>query len=132
VPVRLVNPPSLMPPKGFSHAAVGRGAQILLAGQIGADGAGRIEAPRDLVRQFGKALDNLLVALRASGGRPEDLAFLRIYTTDVPGYRTRLKELGAEWRARFGKHYPAMVLVGVTGLYDPESMVEIEGIAHVD
>lgn len=130
--VRLVNPGELMPPKGFSHAAVGKGSAILLAGQIGADGRGRIEAPGDLVRQFGKALDNLLVALRAAGGRPEDLGFLRIYTTDVPGYRARLREIGVAWRERFGKHFPAMVLIGVTGLYDPESLIELEGVAHVD
>lgn len=128
--VKLFNPKTLAPAKGFSHAAVGTGRAVLLAGQIGWDVTGRIVSP-DLVAQFAKALDNLLDAMRACGARPEDLAFLRIYTVDVPGYRARLKELGAAWRERFGKHYPAMVLAGVAGLFEPGSLVEIEGVAYV-
>ena len=31
----------------------------------------------------------------------------------------------------FGKHYPAMALFGVTGLFDPAAMVELVGVAVV-
>lgn len=130
--VRLVNPDTLPKPVGYAHAAVGSGRPVVLAGQVGCDVSGRIEAPDDLVAQFGKALDNLVEALRAAGGQPTDVARLRIFTTDVAGYRARLKELGAAYRERMGRHFPAMVLAGVTELFDPEARVEIEGIAYVD
>ncbi len=35
------------------------------------------------------------------------------------------------WRTRFGRHYPAMGLFGVTGLAVPEAVVELMGIAVV-
>ena len=130
--VRLVNPESLAPAVGYAHVAVGRGTPVVLAGQIGWDATGKVEAPDDLVAQFGKALDNMLVALEAAGGKAEDLALLRIYCTRVDLYRTHLKELGAAYRERLGRHYPAMCLLGVTELFVPGSMVEIEGLAYVD
>ncbi|MCK6458919.1 MAG: RidA family protein, partial [Planctomycetes bacterium] len=88
--VRLINPQSLAEAKGFSHVAVGKGAPVVLAGQIGWDKTGRIVSD-DLVAQFALALDNLVDALRAAGGKPADLALLRIYCTRVPEYRARLK-----------------------------------------
>ena len=129
--VRLVNPGSLTKPVGYAHATVGEGRPVVLAGQVGCDISGAIESPGDLVRQLGKALDNLLVALREAGGSATDLAQLRIFTTDVAGYRSNLRELGVAYRERFGKHFPAMVLAGVTELFHPEAMVEIEGLAYV-
>jgi enamine deaminase RidA (YjgF/YER057c/UK114 family) len=33
------------------------------------------------------------------------------------------------WRERFGRHYPAMGLFGVTELVDPAAKVELMGIA---
>ena len=129
--VRLVNPESLAPAVGYAHVAVGKGTPVVLAGQIGWDETGKVEAPEDLVAQFGKALDNMLVALHAAGGKAEDLALLRIYCTRVDLYRTHLKQLGAAYRERLGRHYPAMCLLGVTELFVPGSMVEIEGLAYV-
>ncbi len=130
--VSLVNPNDLPDPVGFSHAAVGKGRPVVLAGQIGCDATGRIEHPDDLVAQFSRTLDNLLVALRAAGGAPTDVALLRIYTTEVDTYRKSLKQLGAAYRKRFGRHYPAMCLIGVTELFAPDTLVEIEGLAYVE
>lgn len=130
--VELFNPDGLAPPVGFSHAVVGSGRPVVLAGQIGCDETGRVVAPSDLVAQFARALDNLLAALAAAGGAPTDLALLRIYTTDVAGYRASLRELGAAYRARLGKHFPAMALLGVTELFDEDARVELEGLAYVD
>ncbi|MHC4938422.1 MAG: RidA family protein [Planctomycetota bacterium] len=128
----LINPPELAPPIGFAHAVIGKGRAVPLAGQVGCDGDGRIVSPGDLVEQFGLAVKNLRIALEAAGGKPTDLAFLRIYTTEVATYRARAKELGVAYREHFGKHFPAMALLGVHELFDPEALVEIEGLAYVD
>ncbi len=129
--VKLLNPASLAEAKGFSHVAVGKGAPVVLAGQIGWDRSGKLVSP-DLVAQFGKAIDNLLEALKAAGGKPEDLALLRIYCTRVDLYRTKLKELGAAYRRRLLRHFPAMALLGVTELFTPGALVEIEALAYVE
>jgi len=130
--VRLVNPETLPRPVGYAHAAVGSGRPVVIAGMIGCDLSGTVVDPDDLVAQFGLALDNLVEALRAAGGAPTDLARLRIYCTHVNLYRASLAELGQAYRARLGKHFPAMSLVGVTELFDRGAMVEIEGLAYVD
>jgi enamine deaminase RidA (YjgF/YER057c/UK114 family) len=129
--VRLINPATLAEAKGFSHVAVGKGAPVVLAGQIGWDRTGKVVSD-DLVEQFGLAIDNLLEALGAAGGKPEDLALLRIYCTRVDLYRARLKEIGAVYRKRLGRHFPAMCLLGVTELFVPGTLVEIEGLAYVE
>ena len=42
------------------------------------------------------------------------------------------KELGPIWRARMGSHYPAMALVAVTALVEPEALVEIQAVAYLE
>jgi len=129
--VHLKNPETLAEATGFSHVAVGKGAPVVLAGQIGWDKTGKVVS-EDLVEQFALALDNIVDALRAAGGKPTDLALLRIYCTRVPEYRARLKELGGAYRKRFGRHFPAMCLLGVTELFVPGTWIEIEGLAYVE
>jgi len=128
--VRLVNPESLIKPVGYAHGAIGRGGVLELAGQVGWDRDGNLAD--GLVAQVAQAFDNLLAVLEECGCEPKDLARLRIYTVDIDGYRKHLKEIGAAYRERFGKHFPAMTLVGVAALFGKGALVEIEGVAYVD
>ena len=131
-PHDLVNPPTLAPAVGFSHAVASRGGRTLwLAGQNGTDGDGRIVSPGDLVAQLDLALANLVAALSGAGGRPEHLVQVRLYVTDVGAYRASRHELGAVWRRHCGRHFPAMTLLGVSAFFDPEAVVEIDGVAVV-
>jgi enamine deaminase RidA (YjgF/YER057c/UK114 family) len=126
-----INPGELAGPSGFSHAvSAPAGRQVFLAGQLGMDRDGRV-VPGGVVAQFEQALSNLLVALAAAGGHPSDLASLTIYLTDVEEYQARAKEIGAVWRRLAGPDYPAMAGVGVTKLWLPDALVEIQGIAVV-
>jgi enamine deaminase RidA (YjgF/YER057c/UK114 family) len=132
VSLERVNPAELAPPTGFSHAVTATGSQLVfLAGQTALDGAGTITGD-DLPAQFDRALGNLLAALRASGGTPEALTRVTVYTTDVEAYRAHARELGRIWRDRAGRDYPAMALIGVTRLWDAEALVELDGIAVLD
>jgi enamine deaminase RidA (YjgF/YER057c/UK114 family) len=117
---RIVNPPDLPEPAGFSHAVVA-GNTIYLAGQIGEGDT--------LLEQFDGALANLVIALRAAKAEPEHLVSLQVFVTSVEDYRANLRDLGEVWRRHCGRHYPAMGLFGVTALFEPDSMVELMGIA---
>ena len=128
--VERINPGELARPSGFSHAVAATGLLVFLAGQIGMDRDGKLAAG-GVVPQFEQALGNLLTALAAAGGQPEDLVSLTIYLTDVEDYQAHGKEIGAVWRRLAGAEYPAMAGVGVTRLWDPEALVEIQGIAAV-
>jgi enamine deaminase RidA (YjgF/YER057c/UK114 family) len=129
-PHELLNPETLPPPKGFSHAAVpARGRTVYLAGQTGHRADGGLD--EGLVEQFDQACANVAEALRVAGGRPEHLVSLVIYTTDLQGYRGSTRPVGEAYRRTFGKHYPAMALLGVSGLVDPRAKVELVGVAVV-
>ena len=140
-----INPAELARPSGFSHAvsvvgaaaaggaaaggaAVGR--MVFLAGQTGVDRDGNV-AGGGVVPQFERAMSNLLTALGAAGGLPSDLVSLTIYLTDMADYQAHAREIGAVWRRLAGTEYPAMAAVGVTRLWLPELLVEIQGIAVV-
>ena len=126
-----INPAQLARPSGFSHAvSAPAGRLVFLAGQTGLDRDGRI-VPGGVVAQFEQALGNLLAALAAAGGHPSDLASVTIYLIDVPDYQAKAKEIGAVWRRLAGSDYPAMAGVGVTRLWQPDALVEIQGTAVV-
>jgi enamine deaminase RidA (YjgF/YER057c/UK114 family) len=125
------NPESLGPPVGFSHVALAAPGRVaFLAGQI-AQSPPESLAVMGVVEQFAGAALALATALEGAGGRREDLMWLQIFVTDVAAYHSSLKELGAAWRDVFGRHYPAMGLFGVTGLFVPEAKVELMGIAVI-
>ncbi len=101
-----INPAELARPSGFSHAVAATGRMVFLAGQTGVDRDGNV----------------------ADGG---DLVSLTIYLTDVADYQAHARDIGAVWRRLAGTDYPAMAAVGVTRLWLPELLVEIQGIAVV-
>lgn len=84
---------------------------------------------RTLPAQFERALGNLLAALAAAGGAPDELARVTVYTTDVADYRAHAAELGVIWRRLAGRDYPAMAVIGVVRLWDEEALVELDGVA---
>ena len=129
---RIINPPELAAPRGFSHGIVVEGGRMLmLAGQDASDAEGKIIAPGDLIAQYEQVIKNLKAVVETAGGTLQDIVRLNIYVTDRDAYRSRLKPLGEIYRAYFGSHYPAMALFEVKGLFNPDAMIEMEGIAHL-
>jgi len=126
--IERVNPPELGTPRGFSHAVVGSGKVVLLAGQTALNPEGRIVGDT-VVEQFEQALGNLLASLSAAGGTPADLASLTVYIVDMDDYKERSREIGAVWKRLIGSHYPAMAGIGVSRLWDVEALVEVQGMA---
>jgi enamine deaminase RidA (YjgF/YER057c/UK114 family) len=128
----IVNPPELGQPRGWSNGllAPARGRLLLVAGQAGweSDAQG---TPPALADQFARALDKALTVVRQAGGMPSDIGRITVYVTDLAAYMASRKALGEVWRARFGKHYPAMALVEVKGLVDRGALVEMEATAVI-
>lgn len=126
-----INPAELGRPSGFSHAvSVAADRMVFLAGQIGLGQDGKVVGG-GVVAQFEQALANLLTALGAAGGQPGDLASLTVYITDIEDYQAHSKEIREAWRRLADTEYPAMAAVGVTRLWDPVAVVELQGMAAV-
>ncbi|MDQ6688338.1 MAG: RidA family protein [Actinomycetota bacterium] len=123
-----VNPASLAAPSGFSHAVVASGTTVHLAGQTGMDARGRI-VDGGVVTQFEQALSNLLTTLREAGGTPSSLVSMTVYIVDMDDYRAHAREIGGVWKQLVGTTYPAMAGIGVARLWDPDALVEVQGVA---
>ncbi|MDE2652491.1 MAG: RidA family protein [Gemmatimonadota bacterium] len=154
----IINPEALGRPRGWNNGmlALEGGRVLFVAGQIGlgeGPGAGGVareeagaapgtpggagaaagdsEGAPDLAAQFGAALANVKRVVEGAGGAVADVGRLTVYVTDMEAYRGSRAEIGAEYRAVFGKHFPAMSLVAVTELVDPRAVVEIEATAVI-
>ncbi len=125
--MRRINPVSLGPARGFSHGVVGSGDVLYVSGQIGWNADQQIVS-EDFCDQFAQALDNILVVVDGAGSRPDLLLSMTVFATDIQAYRDSVKQLGVIWKARFGRQYPAMAVVGVTELVEPKAIVEIQSI----
>ena len=69
------------------------------------------------------------MVLAEADGAPEHIAQMTWYVLDIDHYRMLLPELGVVYREIMGSHYPAMVLVEVSGLVEPTAVVEIAATA---
>ena len=124
----LINPPDLVKPLGYSHGAIGSGRTLFIAGQIGVDKDGNL-AGEDLVIQFDQALGNLVRVIEDAGGKPEDIAKITLLVLDKRDYREKGRDIGRAYRRHLGRHFPAMTLAEVKGLWDDGAKVEIEAVA---
>ena len=126
----VLNPAALGEPRGWNHGLLAPpgGRVLFVAGQTAIGSGGHVEIP-DFAGQFALALDRVLAVVRAAGGEPSNIGRMTIYVTDLAAYRDARPELGAAWRARLDRHYPAMALVEVSGLVDSGAQVEIEATA---
>ncbi len=126
---KVINPASLAKPSGFAHGVLA-GNTVYLGGQTAMDGTGAI-VPGGIVEQFRQCFTNVLTTLAEAGGAPSDLVNVTIYLTDVADYQRNGREIGRIWRDMAGTEYPAMAGVGVTELWQPEALIEIQAIAVI-
>ena len=123
-------PPGWPRPKGYSNAVAARGRVIFTAGVVGWNELERF-AETTLAGQFAQALRNVVAILACDGAGPTNIARLTCYVTSIDEYRASLREIGTAWKEIMGSHYPAMALVEVVRLVEPEAKVEIEATAVV-
>src|SRR5258708_35546428 len=128
MPLTAVNPDSLAPPRGYNHGMKGAGELLFVAGQVGWTREGHVVSA-DFISQFQRALENVIDVVWTAGGRPADIGRMVVDVTDKCADTARAREIGEIWRARMGRHYPAMALVAVKGLLDDEDKVAIGAMA---
>jgi enamine deaminase RidA (YjgF/YER057c/UK114 family) len=133
MPFELLNPAGLENPAGYSHVAkISSGAIVHVAGQAPFDASGAVVGKGDFVAQFHQVMRNLGLAIEGAGGKPQQYAVLTMYITDVEAYLANKRAIASAYREVFGKHFPAITLVEVKRLYNPDCMVEISGVAVID
>jgi enamine deaminase RidA (YjgF/YER057c/UK114 family) len=119
-------------PHGYANgmAVDGPGRLIVLAGQIGSNESGAVVAD-DLAGQCLQVFRNILRLLQEAGAGPQHVLKLTWFVTRRDEYDTQGREIGAAYRDTFGKHFPAMTVIFVSGLVDARAKVEIEATAFL-
>ena len=124
-------PPGWPRPKGYSNGISARGRAIVTAGVVGWDSQEHFTS-NTLPGQFEQVLKNIIAILAEDGAGPEHLVRLTCYVTSIDAYLASLAEIGDAWKRTIGRHFPAMALVEVVRLVEPQAMVEIEAMAVVE
>lgn len=127
--MRTLLPEGWAPPIGYANGIeVEAGRIVFVAGQVGWDAQQRF-ASEDIVPQFEQALVNILAVLALSGAGPQHICRMTAYCCDKPAYLAARRELGAIWKRRMDKHYPAMSMIFVADLLDHPARIELEATA---
>jgi enamine deaminase RidA (YjgF/YER057c/UK114 family) len=131
MPVTFMNPDGLMKHPFYPQVAIATGTrQVHVAGQVAYDADGQLMARGDLAGQVAQAYRNVATALAATGATFSDVVRLTVYVVDwklekMPDFMAGFERVAQELKL---VPVPAS-LIGVSVLYDPDILVEIEATA---
>ena len=125
----LINPTPWLQHFHMNHAIEVRGGErtLYLSGQTASAPDASALYPGDLVAQFQAAWDNLKAALAEADMQPAHVVRMNIYTTDVALFMEKAGDIIPIFAADAVQ--PVCTLLGISALYDPDLMVEIEATA---
>ena len=126
-----LDPPGLLKVPEIVNATIATGSRIVhISGQTAVDVEGKVVGSTHL-DQSRQALKNLRVALESADATLADVAKFTIFMVDYSW--EALEALMTAAKEVFGEPYPltATTLVGVSALWLPELLVEIEAVAVV-
>jgi enamine deaminase RidA (YjgF/YER057c/UK114 family) len=124
---RAILPEGWPVPRGYANGMVAEGRVLVTGGLVGWDKDGVFA--EGFIGQLRQTLINIKAVVEAGGGRIEDIVRLTWYVTDIATYRASLKEMGPVYREVLGRHFPAMAVVQVVALVEPQALLEIEATA---
>jgi enamine deaminase RidA (YjgF/YER057c/UK114 family) len=126
---QILHPSGWPQPKGYANGIKARGEFVFVGGMVGWDANEKF--PKGFVAQARQALENIRAVLTEGKARPEHIVRLTWYVLDMDEYMACRRELGAAYRDVLGDHFPAMALVQVGRLFEPEARLEIEATAVI-
>ncbi len=125
----VLHPAGWPQPKGYANGIKARGDMVFVGGMVGWDE--KEHFPPDFVGQTRQLLKNIVAVLAEGGAAPHHIVRMTWYVRDMDEYLKARPALGEVYREFIGDHYPAMALVAVTRLVEPEARLEIETTAVV-
>lgn len=134
--VQSFSPEQMFQPVPYHHVAVGSGTRhVHVAGQIARDGQGNALATGDMSGQVAQVLRSTAVGLAGAGATFADVVRLRFFITEshpdtfrdfMTGIESVTTELGLP------QPLPPISVIGVSFLFEPDVLVELEAYAVLD
>ena len=125
----VLQPPDWPSPKGYANGMMAQGRIVVTGGVVGWNEAGYF--PEGFAAQARQLFENIRTILAQGGAQPRHLVRLTWYVVAVDEYAANLRAIGRHYREVFGSHYPAMAVVQVVRLVEPQARLEIEATAVV-
>jgi enamine deaminase RidA (YjgF/YER057c/UK114 family) len=133
--IRLINPDGIVNLPVHHQASVATGSTIIsLAGQVSWDANAQLIGKGDLAAQSEQAYLNVAQALRGLGASTDDITQVTVYVVDyspAAGKQVMEGRRRAAERLGVGFQHPG-TFVGVTSLFDPDYLIEVQATAVVD
>jgi enamine deaminase RidA (YjgF/YER057c/UK114 family) len=127
----IIQPVDWVKPSGYANGMAARGKVMAIAGQVGWNPETLKFRSEGFVDQVRTSLENVVAVLRAGDAEPQHVIRMTWYITDKHAYIENMRPIGEVYRAIFGRHYPAMTVVVVSELIEPQAKIEIEATAVV-
>lgn len=124
---RVLQPAGWPMPRGYSNGMAAEGRIVVTGGVVGWDEQERF--PEGFVAQARQTFLNIRTILAEAGAEPHHLVRLTWYVVSIDEYTAVLAETGRAYREVFGRVFPAMALVQVVRLVEPQARIEIEATA---
>ena len=126
--VSILNPTTVHPTTGYSHAAQ-MGDLLFVSGQVSQDIDGNVVGKGDIRAQVEQVYANLQAVLEAAGSGLDLIGKTTVFTTSLD-HRPVIAEVRNRLFEPLG-HVPASTFVVVSSLANPDWLVEIEVVAGV-
>ncbi|TMA07946.1 MAG: RidA family protein [Deltaproteobacteria bacterium] len=126
---KVIQPKELSDPRPrYSQGILAEGGKLLfIAGQTASDKEGNVVGKGDIEAQTHQVFKNLSAVLKDVGGSLDNLVMTTTYITDRK-YREGYNRVRQQY---YKKNSPTSTLVIVTGLANPDYLIEINGIAVI-
>lgn len=128
--LEVISPEGWKRGRGYSHG-IKSGNRLTVAGVLSWDPTTQEVKDNDFGEQWALALKNFAEVLKAGDADPSDVTCLRIFVTSFDAYRSATSSLAEGWKPVFGNHFPAITMVEVAALIEPDALIEIEGEAVI-
>lgn len=126
-----INPDGLPKNLAFTNVIVvtGQVKTIYIGGQDAVDASGKIVGKGDIKKQTEQVLANLQTALKAGGAELEHIVKWNLYVVQGQPLHPGFEAFQQFWGQR--PDPPAITMVFVSGLANPDFLVEMDAIAVV-
>ncbi len=126
-----INPKGLAAPHGYTHVVAAKpGKIVFISGQVAMDAQGHLVGKDDLKAQTKQVFENLKTALAAAGATFDDVTKITWYLRGYdPKDLSTLREVRDSYVSK--EHPPASTLVGVSSLFQPDYLLEVDAVAVV-
>jgi 2-iminobutanoate/2-iminopropanoate deaminase len=128
MPFSTIMTPEVKPVANYKIATRYDGGQLLyISGQVARDTDGNVVGKGDMRTQARQVFQNLRQVLQAAGGDFKDLMKITTYITNIENFPA-VAEVRSEV---FQGELPASTLIVVKSLFNPDFLIEVEGVAAI-